>query len=61
MRCRIAKRNNQKTPKAPLKYNKERLGKNEVKQCANKLVQGRREKKWSKLDGATSNCYKYSR
>jgi len=31
-------------PKAALKYNKERLGKNEVKQYANKLVRGQREK-----------------
>ena len=36
--CHIAQRNNQKMPKAPLKYNEERLGINEVKQYANKLV-----------------------
>ena len=31
-------------PKTPHKYNKERMGTNEVKQYANKLVKGRREK-----------------
>jgi hypothetical protein len=48
--------NNQKIPKAPLKYNKERLGINEVKQeYTNKLVNwikeinGRRYLNWSVL------------
>lgn len=65
LRCCRAQMNNQKIPKAPLKYNKERLGINEVKQeYTNKLVNwikeinGRRYLNWSVLQQSVVWSYR---